>query len=230
MIRKLPALLLAAAALSLATVAHGEPLTRAEVLRIAAGYCNFHWDATDKNVMHGRDTEGVDVQTPNNQNPATAPDPALWTAGTSNTGVPYKWGGFDTIATFQAGIRAGKAAGDVYTPDKRKLGGGAVSSHAVGIDCSGFISRCWKLAKKQSTESLPSICITLHSTADLKPGDIMDAAGGHVILFARWLDDAKTSAQFFESSPYSKVISSTRSIDELAAYGYRPLRYKGIVD
>jgi hypothetical protein len=230
MMRKLPAVFLAAAWLFLATAAHGEPLMRAEVLRIAAEYCNFHWDATVKNAMHGPDADGVDVQTPNNADASTAPTPALWTAGASNTGVPYKWGGFDTIATFQAGIRAGKAAGDVYTSDKRRLGGAAVSSHAVGIDCSGFISRCWKLQKKLSTESLPSICVALHSPAELKPGDIMDAEGGHVILFARWLDDAKTSAQFFESSPYSKVISSTYSVETLAAEGFRPLRCKAIVD
>ena len=205
------------------------PLTRAEALRIAQAYCNYRWESTAQNVLHGRDAEGVNVQTPNNA-PGANPDPGLWNVAAANTGVPYKWGGFDSLDSFSAGVKKGKAAGDRYTPDKRRLGGDAVSSHAVGIDCSGFISRCWKLDKKYSTDSLPSICIGLASIADLKPGDIMNAEGGHVILFAKWLNPEKTSAQFYESSPYSKVISSTYTLRDLKSEGFRPLRYKLIVD
>jgi hypothetical protein len=206
-----------------------EPLTRAEVLRIAEAYCNYRWNSTGKNVLQGKDADGVEVHTPNVA-PGAAPDPQLWTVDAANTGMPYKWGGFDTIESFEAGIKAGKAAGDIYDSQKRKLGGASVSSHAVGIDCSGFISRCWKLASKQSTETLPSLCKALPSVADLKPGDIMNAPGGHVILFAKWLDDQKTSALFYESSPYSKVTASTYSPTALVVTGFRPLRYKLIVD
>ena len=39
----------------------------------------------------------------------------------------YKWGGLDTPESFDAGIRAGKAAGDVYTCEKRRLDGDGVS-------------------------------------------------------------------------------------------------------
>src|ERR1700677_2473826 len=153
--------------------ARAEPLTRAEAIRVAEAYCNYQWDATDKNVLQGKDGDGVEVHTPSIA-PGAAPDPRLWTPGATNTGVPYKWGGFDTIESFAAGIKKGKAGGDMYNDDKRRLGGNAVSSHAVGIDCSGFISRCWKLPTKQSTETLPSLCKALTSAADLKPGDIMD--------------------------------------------------------
>jgi hypothetical protein len=220
---------LAAGLLCASAPLHAGPLTRAEALRIAEAYCNYRWTSTDKNVLQGRDADRVEVHTPNVA-AGTAPDSKLWSIDATNTGMPYKWGGFDTIESFAVGIRKGKAAGDMYTLEKRKLGGAAVSSHAVGIDCSGFISRCWKLATKQSTETLPSLCKALPSPADLKPGDIMDAAGGHVIMFAKWLDDEKTSALFYESSPFSKVIANVRSIDDLVADGYRPLRYKLIVD
>ena len=211
----------------------GALLTRAETLRIAVAYCNYAWQATDKNALQGRDIDGVEVHTPNN--PATpdsntTPDPNLWTIDTINTGMPYKWGGFDSLETFEAGLKKGKAAGDIYSPEKRRLGGAAVSSNAVGIDCSGFISRCWKLPTKQSTNSLPSICTKLTSPADLKPGDIMDGVGGHVILFAKWLDDQKTHAQFYESSPFSKVIASTYEITVLTGRGFLPFRYKSIHD
>jgi hypothetical protein len=222
-------LLVFLATVLLCVPAYAEPLTRAEAIRIAEAYCNYQWNATDKNVLQGKDGDGVEVHTPNVA-PGAAPDPKLWVSGTTNTGMPYKWGGFDTIDSFAAGIKAGKAGGDMYTQEKRRLGGAAVSSHAVGIDCSGFISRCWKLPSKQSTETLPDLCKTLTSPDDLKPGDIMDAAGGHVILFAKWLDDQKSNALFYEASPFCKVIANPRSIDELVAEGYQPLRYKKIVD
>jgi hypothetical protein len=38
-------------------------------------------------------------------------------------GLPYKWGGFDTIASFEEGLRAGKAAGDLYNAEKRRKEG-----------------------------------------------------------------------------------------------------------
>lgn len=205
-------------------------ITRAETLKIAQAYCNYQWEASEKNVRQGKDGDGVLVHTPNQIDPKAAPDPQLWTIGAVNTGVPYKWGGFDSLESFQKGIKSGKAAGDVYNSEKRRLGGAAVSSNAVGIDCSGFISRCWNLPEKQSTNSLPSLCKPLPSVTDLKPGDIMNAEGGHVILFAKWLDPDKSSALFYEASPYSKVISSTYSTDALVAAGFKPWRYKQMVD
>ena len=229
MIRISPLALCLAAGL-LCQSAFAEPLTRSEALRIAQAYCNYQWEASEKNMLQGRDADGIEVHTPNNPDPKAAPDPTLWTAGVTNTGMPYKWGGFDTLESFQIGIKKGKAAGDKYNQEKRRLGGAAVSSHAVGIDCSGFISRCWKLSQKQSTSSLPAICKTLPSPTDLKAGDIMNTQGGHVILFAKWLDDAKTSAVFYESSPFCKVMSNTYSVATLLERGYQPLRYKLIQD
>jgi hypothetical protein len=222
------ALALFLAAVSFVLPARGEPITRAEVLKIAQAYCDYRWQASDKNVKQGKDVDGVEVHTPNRVE--TSGDPNLWLAGAENVGMPYKWGGFDSLESFEAGIKKGKAAGDIYSPEKRKLGGAAVSSNAVGIDCSGFISRCWKLPSKQSTNSLPGLCTKLASIGDLKPGDIMDDAGGHVILFAKWLDGTKTKAQFYESSPYCKVISSSYDVTGLAPMGFQPLRYKQIRD
>ncbi len=68
-----------------------------------------------------------------------------WMPGLVNQGVPYKWGGFDDIGSFDEGIANGKAGGDVSSPAKRQADNAAVSNHAVGVDCSGFVSRCLKL-------------------------------------------------------------------------------------
>lgn len=208
-----------------------EPVSRNEALRIADAFARHSWKATARNVLHGLDPARIEVHTPDRSAASTvADDTGLWKVGAGNVGMPYKWGGFDSLESFARGIRAGKAAGDLYSAEKRRKGGAAVSAQAVGIDCSGFVSRCWKLSQKYATSTLPGICTPLRSVAELKPADIMNQPGGHVLLFARWLDDSKTRALFYEAEPFSKVVASEQDVPALAASGYRPLRFRGIRD
>ena len=212
------------------SVSSAQSITRAEALKIAESFIEHRWQASARNVKHGKDNAGVDVQTPDRDGGRCNPTSDCWVPDTENVGVAYKWGGNDSPQSFSAGVRAGKAAGDVYTQEKRKGGGKAVSGDAVGIDCSGFICRCWKLTTRYSTESLPSICEKLSSPAELKPGDIMNGAGAHVVLFAKWANPEKTRALFYESSPFSKTIASERDVNEMTNSGFKPLRYRGIRD
>jgi hypothetical protein len=202
------------------------PLTRAEVLSTAASFAEHRWQPTAQNVRHGKDSEGVLVSTPD----ASTGNPDLWKAGEPSVGVPYKWGGFDSLESFNRGVRAGKGAGDLYSAEKRRLGGKAVSGSCVGLDCSGFISRCWRLAEKQSTSSLAGMCVKLRTLGDLKPGDVLNTAGGHVVLFVKWLDQTQTRFVCYEAEPFSRVRASERNAQEMVAIGYAPLRYKMIVD
>ena len=215
--------------LALTTAAvRAEPITRAGALAIAETYVGHRWDAAARNVRHGRDSAGIEIHTPDR--PGAHGDPAAdcWVPDAANVGVPYKWGGFDTPARFDAGVRAGRAAGDVYTPEKRRKGGAAVSAEAVGIDCSGFVSRCWGLAEKHSTSMLFGISERLAGAADLRPADAMNTAEGHVLLFVRWLDGEKRRALFYEAAPFCKTRATERVIAELTASGYVPLRYRKI--
>ena len=200
-------------------------VTRAEAVAIARSFAEHSWQAAARHVRHGPDGKGVDVQTPDG--PTTD---GLWTPDSANTGVPYKWGGFDSLASFEAGLRAGKAAGDLYSSEKRRLADTAVSSQAVGVDCSGFISRCWKLRKKYGTVTLGSICKRLGTPAELRAGDIMNQAGGHVLLFSHWLDDAKSRALFYEAHPFSKVIASEHPVPEMVSGGFVPMLYREIAE
>ena len=208
--------------------AGAQSLTRAESLKIAESYVNHHWQASDKNLRHGSDSDGVDIQTPDRDSGHGNPIVDCWVVNADNTGVAYKWGGFDTPQSFDAGVRAGKAAGDVYTQEKRRKGGGAVSGAAVGIDCSGFISRCWKLDRKHSTSMLMGISVKLSSPADLQPADIMNTPEGHVLLFVKWTDTDKKHALFYEAAPFSKTRACEYDIAEMVASGYMPMRYRNI--
>jgi hypothetical protein len=205
-----------------------QTISRAEALKIAESYVQHHWTASAKNVFHGKDGRGIEVHTPDRDGGRGVPLQDCWRIDSENTGVAYKWGGLDTPVSFDSGVRAGKPAGDVYTPEKRRLDAAGVSDAAVGIDCSGFICRCWKLNKRYSTYSFGEICQKLSSPGALQPADIMNHRAGHVLLFVRWLDPERKRALFYESAPFSKTLASKRNVGEMTAAGYIPLRYRQI--
>lgn len=222
--RRIPVLALLLCGLS--AMANAAPPSRADVLRVAESFANHRWLPTAQNVLHGRDGAGITVHTPDH----STGNPDLWQPGQPSVGVPYKWGGFDSLESFARGIKAGKAAGDLYNAEKRRLGGKAVSGSAVGLDCSGFVSRCWGLKEKQSTSSLARLCVKLRSLADLRPGDVLNQAGGHVVLFVKWLDSSQTRFLCYEAEPYSRVRASERHAPEMLVAGFSPLRFRQIRD
>jgi len=205
-----------------------QSLSRGESLKIAESFIQHRWQSSAKNVRHGKDVDGIEVHTPDRDGGRGNPLSECWVPNAENIGVAYKWGGNDSPKSFTAGIGAGKAAGDVYTSEKRRRGDKAVSGDAVGIDCSGFINHCWKLTVRHSTNSLASICQKLSSPAALEPADIMNQSNGHVLLFVKWLDPEKKLAVFYEAAPFSKTLASERDVNEMTAAGYQPLRYRRI--
>jgi hypothetical protein len=210
--------------------ARADAVTRSEALKIAETFIQHRWTATRQHLRHGRDSAGIEIHTPDRAGGQGNPAGDCWEVGAENTGMAYKWGGFDTPASYDAGLRKGKAAGDVYSAEKRRKGGAAVSGDAVGIDCSGFISRCWKLPTKHSTSTLATVSRRLPSPEALRPADVMNTAGGHVLLFVRWLDGEKARALFYEAAPFSKARATERNVADMVREGYVPLRFRDITD
>ena len=151
-------------------------VTRSEALAIGDSYAAHEWSCTSANLTGPSGvtaSDGLLIITPS------------WIQPGDNVRVPYKWGGFSTLNQFDDGLLAGKYAGDRYT---RKSSG---SRDAVGVDCSGFVSRCWKLSSHYSTRSMDvdvswdnidgPITMLLNSWDDIKPGDAIHRHG-HVIL------------------------------------------------
>ena len=147
--------------------------------------------------------------------------------------MPYQWGGFSTLKEFDAGLREGKSAGDVYTAEKRKMLNDAVSAHAVGVDCSGFVSRCWDLPRAYSTRELPGLCDEIKDWSELRPGDILNTHNSHVLLFSDWARGKKGEtliAYETGSAPTWKVLRHPLEVSYLKGLGYRAWRYRGIRD
>ena len=192
---------------------------RAQFLRTAEAFATHEWRATEANVFHGKDPDGIQVDTPDAGYVADG-----WHAdGRVNVGIPYKWGGFNSILGFDQRIEAGYYAGHLHEP------GALGSNHAAGVDCSGFVSRCWNLPTKQSTRSIGALSYELDSYADLLPGDILNAESVHVMLFKEFVDPEKTKLIVYESA--SPCVQETVcEVADLQRTGYGALRYKPLDD
>ena len=201
-------------------------------MSIAESYRTHRWHPTAANILHGPDPDGVRVDTPDVGYSPPGAVPGWWVPGQVNEGVPYQWGGFATIEQFDREIASHKAAGDVYTQEKRRLLDAGVSRHATGIDCSGFVSRCWKLPRSFSTREFSAICDPLPSWDDLRPGDILNTYNSHVVLFAGWLDSSRTRIVAYETGapPHWLVVRHSIAVDVLNEKDFAPFRYRGIHD
>jgi cell wall-associated NlpC family hydrolase len=207
-------------------------ITRSECIAIAERYRSHRWLPSAANVRHGVDAAGIRVDTPDVSYQKPGAVPGWWRVGEWNTGVPYQWGGFATPEEFDRGVAQGMAAGDVYTMEKRRLLDAAVSREATGIDCSGFVSRCWGLPRSYSTRELGSLCEPLPSWDALLPGDILNTYNSHVMLFAGWEDAARTRVVAYETGvpPYWLVVRRTVDRAHLEDIGFQPLRYRGMAE
>lgn len=207
-------------------------MTRAECMATAELYRNLKWEATASNVLHGRDPNRIRVDTPDATYKPASGFRGWWKPGSINVGIPYKWGGFDTPETFLVGVMNGKAAGDVCTPEKRRHLNDGVSVHAVGIDCSGFVSRCWNLPQPYSTRAITELCERLRDFRELQPGDILNAHNSHVFLFKEWTrpDRSWMSVYTTGTPPAWTVQIGPLRTAQMAPLGYTAWRYRGMRD
>ncbi|MBA3705451.1 MAG: PKD domain-containing protein, partial [Bacteroidetes bacterium] len=176
-------------------------LTRTQIINNGAAYTSYVWTATATNIKYNMNCTPVgNINTPS------------WIILGSNVAIPYCWGGFSSLTSFSAGINAGKCAGDTDT----RTYGDCCESCAVGVDCSGFVSRAWGLTSKQSTTTLPNISTAINLTS-VQPGDIVNLAGSHVRLVET--NYGNGNYRFIESSATDwKVAYHTYTAAALSSY------------
>ncbi|MCU0795214.1 MAG: hypothetical protein MUF31_04680 [Akkermansiaceae bacterium] len=231
--RFLPATLLCALLVSCAPDPWAIPgpsksVTRADAIRTAYLYSKVPWMPEERHRLHGDDGRGVLVHTPDITLSRHGYSNGWWQPGVPAIGMAYQWGGFDTPRSFLKSLDRGELAGDISTSEKRRLDDAGTSTRACGIDCSGFVSRCWRLSTPHSTRKLPSICDRLDSWSELRPGDIL-LNDRHVVLFKAW-DTCGKQVLVYESGPFPvwRVNAASIPVKKLLAEGYQPWRYRGI--
>jgi len=172
----------------------------------------------DTYVLHRYTTQSQNLA----PNTVTGPDGDLvqtptWVVNGINAKIPYMWGGFNTLSQFDAGLKSGRYAGDINTK--------GVSNYAVGVDCSGFVSRCWQLSYHSTTSDMPSITTQLSSWDVIKPADAV-LKNGHVRMFVE--KNTNGSLRVVESSGRDWGVSYwTYTPSDLTAYA--PCSYNNMV-
>lgn len=205
-------------------------VTSAETIEIAELFTQHRWQGKPELVFHGVDRDGIPVNTPDiNYRDHRGRKRGWWLPHQENIGIPYKWGGFDTPLQFDLKLTKGYYAGDAFINSKRDQLELAVSRYSTGIDCSGFISRCWKLARHHSTRELPLISTDLGSFRALKKGDVINKVNDHVILFSHFSSDDTFIGYEAVSEEIGKVRRQSFYLSYFIKNGYRPLRYKNLI-
>lgn len=157
------------------------------------------------------------------------------------TGIPYDWGGLDSLDTSSDGapwtsfvdaINNGAFAGNVNTSAPY----GYIKGTA-GIDCSGFVQATFNIKDyKQSTSTLLNNYFTKINLSDLKHMDILDKPGDHVVIFDKWGTQNGVQGAFtYESTPdqtYGGIQGTKKyfiTMNEINS-GYIPARYVNITE
>ncbi len=205
-------------------------VTRDQAIATAHRYTQVTWMPEERHVRHGPDAQGIMVHTPDHSIAKHGDRRGWWRPGVLAKSMPYQWGGFDTPETFVEKIAIGKKAGDVGDAAKRKLGDAGTSGESCGIDCSGFVSRCWNLHRPYSTREFHQICDPLESWDYLLPGDIL-LNEKHVVLFVKWKIPGKELTAY-EAGPFPvwRVSACGLYKEKLLKEGYAPWRYRKILE
>ena len=190
------ALLVAMTATSAATA-----ITRDEILERAAAYAEQKWTCSTKNMTAS----------------CSGSYQSDYTPGTY-TGLPYDWGGYVELDAFLQQISDGYGAGS-----HSKNG---VLSCTTGLDCSGFVSKCWKAGHK-STSTMYTITVPIDAS-DVLPGDAYNDAGSHVVLWVELSPDG--APVFYEASGSASKVRLNTSATWSYLNGYVPIRYENVTD
>jgi hypothetical protein len=158
--------------------------------------------------------------------------------------VPYVFGGFDDVSKFLSRIQrndtapggwdrtTGRVTKFFAIPRKGKSPKYIAKRRLAGIDCSGYVSKCWKLRRKRGTVEIPDYFLEINKS-NLKKGDVLNKKG-HVVIFEKWTGKAETSAYVYESrgrghkrafregDTRGHVIHRTRTWNELKSGNFIP--------
>jgi hypothetical protein len=150
-------------------------------------------------------------------------------SGQQVTGVPYCWGCSTSIEQFLDQVKTeARLAGHSCTC---RTGNYCLRNDATGVDCSGFVSQCWK-SGYYTTSSMSEIADRIDK-AKLKQGDAFNLSGSHIRLFMGLVEtDTGTRFRVIEAANgegrIGRVVEQTYTASQLSSYV--AIRYKKIVD
>lgn len=203
-----------------------QTVSRASVVDCAKKYSTFEWTMTAGAYERPGVEEVCSPQSKFRRRPFYLKD----TIGKKVVSVPYCWGCSNSIDTFAAKVADGsRLAGHSCTC---RAGHYCLRTDSVGVDCSGFISQCWKSGYFQ-TSRMHEISDPI-SKNNMKPGDALNLSGSHIRLFIEYVFTPSGDKTFRvieatnKEGAIGRVIDTTYKLGELNSY--KAIRYRKIAD
>ncbi len=190
-------ILAASVAATILAAGTASAITRDEVLVRARAYAIHEWSSTPSNQTASCSSKYKSLFPPDDY-----------------VGLPYGWGGYMSLFTFDQDILQGLGAGAQETD--------GVLSCIAGVDCSGFVSMAWSTGH-YTTSSIPTTTSQI-AQADLLPGDVFNQAGFHVAMFTNLLQNG--SPALIEAAGYNTHFNTFGGWSYVN--GYIPRRFSGI--
>lgn len=203
-----------------------QTVSRASVIDCAKKYSTFEWTMTAGAYERQGVQEVCSPQAKFRRRPFYLKD----TIGKKVVSVPYCWGCSDSIERFAAKVADGsRLAGHSCTC---REGHYCLRNDSVGVDCSGFVSQCWKSAYK-TTSLMHEIADPISKTS-LKAGDALNLPRSHIRLFVEFVPTPSGDKKFrvIEATngegAIGRVIEATYSAGSMSSY--KAIRYRKIAD
>ena len=137
-------------------------IERSESYVKALEYVDHEWECTNDNIVGAACSPGDGYS---GSDFCTSPG--------TYVGLPYDWGGYMTLETFDQGIAEGRGAG-CHSSD-------GILDCTVGVDCSGYVSQLWQCGHN-TTSSLSNVSSAI-DPRDMWMMDAYNDAGSHVIAW-----------------------------------------------
>jgi hypothetical protein len=201
------------------------PPTRAEIRKRMDAYRDHRWTLKRDNLRNPCERQivaGVAIECRNKKRFVLPAAETRTSTPAAMIGLPYDWGGKDTIESFDDKIKRGYTAGNIggtfWRGDTRRV--------TAGVDCSGLVSNVWQLGHHIGTSELPDVTKRVATLDRLRLGDALLLPDHHIRLYREQVapDGASLAIRVTEaSSRCGSVCDSVYEIDQFNDYALRRL-------
>jgi hypothetical protein len=198
-------------------------LKPAELRKRMDAYRDHAWTLTEENLRNPCEAEivpGIPVACVRKTRFILPPEEARGRPPVAMRGLPYDWGGSDTIEKFDQKIKQGYIAGNIggtfWSTEVRRV--------TAGVDCSGLVSNVWELGRHVGTTELPDITQRVEALDRMRTGDVLLLPEHHSALYRQQEkpDGASLAIRVTEaSSRCGAVCDSLYEIDHFQDFALR---------
>ena len=198
-------------------------LARSSMRTAMDAYRDHRWTLSDDNLRNPCETmivPGIPIACRRPDRFVLPPEQTRRARPAAMTGVPYDWGGTDSLGRFDQKIEQGYIAGNIggtfWPYDARRV--------TAGVDCSGFVANVWKLGRHVGTTALAEVTERVATLDRMRIGDVLLLPEHHVALYREQVkpDGASLAIRVTEaSSRCGMVCDAVYEIDHFHGYAMR---------